>query len=422
MDLSEATQYFHLSDTLQQEFEPDWDHAQAEIPEDIPELEDDSINRNADYAKLDAALKPRLLETARTIRKNPALKALFRYCYFRLYRCEEVRDFRQWPQLDDILGDNFGLFYLLISLGLVPITEKKHQELGVPEEITRQTVLQISCYNLNHMTAFDGAPGILRNQLYWLHWYTSGVIFRIGRFEYRLKPVGDIGKVYRNRQSGAKLLFARDGERFDREGYVDGIDDKYDDAGWTVTFAESDDHVSGNPVSPFGHAENRRVTLSLAEWELYLDADSQVLDLHIPAGGGMDIEACRDSFEKAFAFFSDHFTDFSARAFYCNSWIFNPLFSEELPESNLAGFMNQQYLFPVKCPGNSGFFFVFCRDYDDLSQAPRKTSLQRAMLETLEAGKPLRSGGMLFFTEDLHHFGDRYYQNLWQTADFQRFL
>lgn len=53
--------------------------------------------------------------------------------------------------------------------------------------------------------------------------------------------------------------------------------------------------------------------------------------------------------------------------------------------------------------GDDGLFFIFCRGYDDWTQAPRETRLQRALLD-------LYCGGMVFLREDLGRFGEQVYR------------
>jgi len=153
----------------------------------------------------------------------------------------------------------------------------------------------------------------------------------------------------------------------------------------------------------------------LKEWEKITGPDDLLIDMHIPSGGGLSLAACEDSMRRAVQFFKNYFPDQKTRAIFCASWLFNTQFEEKLPDSNLTKFMRELYLFPIKSSGKDGFFFVFCRDYEDLPQAPRKTSLHRVMLDTLESGKNLRSGGMVFFNEDLNHFGEQYYRTKWDN-------
>jgi len=57
-------------------------------------------------------------------------------------------------------------------------------------------------------------------------------------------------------------------------------------------------------------------------------------------------------------------------------------------------------------------YFLFGKTYeeDELPSAPRDTSTRRTMLEILESGERLRTGGMLYFAEDLDAFGDSVYR------------
>ncbi len=92
------------------------------------------------------------------------------------------------------------------------------------------------------------------------------------------------------------------------------------------------------------------------------------------------------------------------------SWIFNTQFEDSMPDSNLAKFMRELYLYPAASNGRDGFFFVYAREYDDLSQAPRDTSLQRTLLDIM-AEEQLRTGAMFILIEDLKHFGHQYYRS-----------
>jgi hypothetical protein len=136
-----------------------------------------------------------------------------------------------------------------------------------------------------------------------------------------------------------------------------------------------------------------------------------MIDMHIPAGGGMTPERALDSFQKAVAFFSRKNPGKFREIFICHSWIFNTQFEEKMPDSNLAKLMRECYLFPHDSSGRDGMFFLFGRDYENLSQAPRDSSQRRAMLEILESGERLRTGGMLLFAEDLPRFGTQCYRN-----------
>lgn len=133
----------------------------------------------------------------------------------------------------------------------------------------------------------------------------------------------------------------------------------------------------------------------------------------------MTLEACRESMARAFEFFGRFFPGAQKDIIMCCSWIFNTDLEEKLPDSNLARFMRELYLFPAPSWGAPGFFFVFCREpheFGSLAEAPRNTRLERFMLETLENGRKLRNGGMFFCREDMPRFGTQQYRAAWAGA------
>jgi len=49
--------------------------------------------------------------------------------------------------------------------------------------------------------------------------------------------------------------------------------------------------------------------------------------------------------------------------------------------------------------------------------APRETSLQRAILDYLQAGNVWRAGGMFFLMDDLDRFGRQWYRSSYSIFD-----
>lgn len=64
------------------------------------------------------------------------------------------------------------------------------------------------------------------------------------------------------------------------------------------------------------------------------------LEIHIPAGGGMTPESCRDSIEKSRGFFKKYFPDFVYSKYTCHSWLLDEtLLGFVKEDSNIAKFM-----------------------------------------------------------------------------------
>ncbi|MDH7571693.1 MAG: acyltransferase domain-containing protein, partial [Armatimonadota bacterium] len=123
---------------------PHWEESVASMGEDIPFfLQPDQVRVHRDWSGLAPELEPLLVETARRIAADPALRTLAWHAYRLLFHHEEYRDFTRWPSLEGVLGADAGIFFLLVSMGMVPRVREVHQQLGVPEEITRDTCREI---------------------------------------------------------------------------------------------------------------------------------------------------------------------------------------------------------------------------------------------------------------------------------------
>ena len=125
----------------------------------------------------------------------------------------------------------------------------------------------------------------------------------------------------------------------------------------------------------------------------------------------MDHIACGESFRAATEFFPRHHADFPYKAFMCFSWLLDPQFERYLnPNSNIVRFLQEYYLFPLSAFGPiQSFANIFDNHTGPLSEAPQRTSLQRAIRKHLEEGGVWRVGGGIILPEDLH-WGQQVYR------------
>ena len=413
MNIKQIADKFGIPENLDA-IAPGWEESLGAMPAGIPDfLKPENFITSARFCGFKPDIETSLISTAAQICKDDALLQLCWHCFYQLTDGSHPINYNRCPDFKKKLGDNFGIFYLLLALGVVPGAKAAYTKMNIPEDIVRHTMKEIEGFNENHKIAHK-VPGMLTNQLSWIGLYYKGRLFRLGRMEYKLEPFGFQRFFYRNKKTGVKICFAPDSIRYNGEGFVDGtggiIDEKN---GWTSSFYEENGIIYGNPVSPYGYALKKQLQVSLKEWEPALKPNDWMIDMHIPPGGGMTPEACVASFKTAFDFFNTRFPEKKSSAIVCSSWIFNTQFEAYLPESNMVKLMRELYLFPVQSVGNDGMFFVFYKDFKDLSQAPRETRLQKAMFDILESGKKLRSSGMAFFIEDLKHFGTGHYRKTW---------
>jgi hypothetical protein len=83
--------------------------------------------------------------------------------------------------------------------------------------------------------------------------------------------------------------------------------------------------------------------------------------------------------------------------------MFDPRLQELLPEnSGLVTLQKKVNLFPLCSPADRcGLYFIFGKDDISLEDAPRETSLQKAVLNHVKNGGFLSGGGMLIFEDQV---------------------
>ncbi len=354
---------------------------------------------------------------AEQIADDEALCRLLWHCYWSIFKAPKSPKLDGWPSFKKALGDQSSIFYLLVGLAMIPLTRRHHRELVIPEAVTKDTCQQVRCFCENHQRG-EGGMGLEATQLAWLRHYTMKPYFRLGRMEYWLKPFKGGIVVYKHQDSGEILALAEEDIRFNGAGYVDGTGGQFDEEnGWTSILEEGDEETVGNPVTPYGMALHKVVRLPWPEWERVLGPETPVLDMHIPPGGGLTPQACRDSHAQAVQFFDKHYPEQPFSALVCNSWMFNTQLEEILPENaNLNRYMRELHLFPVKSTGEDGLWFIFLKrgiTAENLDDCPRDTSLQRAILDFLKAGNTWRGGGMFMLREHVELFGRECYRSSW---------
>ncbi|MEU6019882.1 acyltransferase domain-containing protein [Micromonospora sp. NPDC047134] len=117
------------------------------------------------------------------------------------------------------------------------------------------------------------------------------------------------------------------------------------------------------------------------------------IDLHIPDSGPLTPEAIDTSLNEAREFFPRHFPDEHYTAFACGSWLLDPQLAEYLPEdSNIVRFQRRFELEPYEQPEGLDpdvevLRFVFRTLTTPLDALPRRTLLQRAVIDHLTAGR-----------------------------------
>lgn len=114
------------------------------------------------------------------------------------------------------------------------------------------------------------------------------------------------------------------------------------------------------------------------------------LGVHIPAYGPLEPAACDASFESARAFFPRHFPERRFAVATCGSWLLDPQLAVYLPESaNIIRFQRRFTVVPgwSRVADEDVLRFVFGRVPASLDELPRSTTLERAIVDHLRAGR-----------------------------------
>ena len=393
-----------------------WCESEACFPDTIPRLlVPEQITSTREFSWLPSEADGILQAAALRIVASQELLHLAWHCRQVTYGHLDYhsRKLGQWPILTEALGDLSGAFYLLVGLEAIPRMLNVHRSLGVSERVSRDSCSHFPEATDRYREHHGGRFGFLPRALYWLRNHTKGDLYRLGRLEYMVKPFHGKLNAYRHRVTRDVIALAEPGMRLDGDGLaargVPGED------AWTTTQELDGTVVRGHAISPRGFVQKRENCLDLADWDVVLSPGDPVLETHIPAGGNMTPESCRDSMAQALEFFPRIFPDKPFVGFACGSWILNPELDRIYrPDSNMVLWQRELYLFPIPTGSRAGIYFVFGREDVDPATAPRDTSLRRALLDHLSKGGRLIGGAMFMLLEEFPHFGTQVYRRQWE--------
>lgn len=259
-----------------------------------------------------------------------------------------------------------------------------YRQKGIDEEVFLDTVKDIAFYTYR---CFE-KKGIWGNSdPNWTKLHIRGLLFRLGRLQFEKASFWS-GVVLKNRETGREIMLPEDGAAFDEQGFAarEGVEPYV-----CAKVERAGDLVASNVYLSKGKAVFKEVHLDTKKWEYVLQPGDPVLSVHIPAGGKMDSELCRQSFKRAEGFFDD----FPFKAYVCYSWLLDVAFKKLLREdTNIRRFQDLFCLFPVQSEGKRALTEAFKGKVpEDFSKAPRETSLQRALADFISAGGRLHDGG-----------------------------
>ncbi|MBD2864543.1 acyltransferase domain-containing protein [Paenibacillus oceani] len=284
-------------------------------------------------------------------------------------------------------GPHSGMLAAVVYMGALPQTISWYESKGIPENVLVDTLQDMAVW-MRHYKRYQGEWGL--GQTNWLIKHWTGKLFRLGRLQFIFTTYRKPVIAFRHRQTGRIAALSDSVVRYRADGQVDGTNGISDpEHGWTSVYTYDGNIHTGHLISKDGSAVRSPVRLSDAEWELVLEPGDTVLDVHIPEGGKMSHELCRDSYGQAVTFAARHFPEVPYKGFVCSSWLLGPVFKQLLPaDSNIVRFQSDYYVTPIKSDEDQTLerVFGFGTKLDDLPRLPRETTLQRIVYDHLAAG------------------------------------
>jgi hypothetical protein len=298
----------------------------------------------------------------------------------------------------DVLGVDTGMLYLLTAMSLIPgFIARAHRE-GFPEKYGKAGAERIGSTTVFYAQEYNGAFGLRSKSLLFLLHYNQTATWRIGRFDFVVHKTTDtIPEIYC--KDDEVIAFCADGIMLDENGEQVDIPEK------SVRIAKiqtDGTRVTGIPIDfDHGLALNKQVTIDLKSgWEKVAGANDWTLFFHIPGGGGMTPKLCESSFKEALEFFKEYMPERNFRIIWSASWIFNPRWKEELPDSNLAKLITRGRLYPAVAGVNPGLYFVFGKTEGDPEQFTANNRLEKVVLQCYRE-KSLRRVGWFIRTSEI---------------------
>lgn len=229
-----------------------------------------------------------------------------------------------FPPLLERLGPVHRYFWVYVFLATLPQVRAFHQGRGISAEVSRRTLADLGRNMAVHRRWYgEGGLGVV----FWIIRHFTGAIYDLGRLQFERVTLGN-----------------RSGQAVRAAGFP---------------------HTTGDPV----------------------------LSVHIPEfSGPMSPTACDAAFARARTFFPKHFPEETYRLAVCWSWLMDEQLAEYLPaSSNIVQFQRRFTIAAREEVDDAGIVrFVFGRagwSPDQLDDLPQRTTLERAIVDHLRAGR-----------------------------------
>lgn len=348
-----------------------WFRAEARAQEtfpigDVPFLTDEYLDEISTNLQLSENNRRTIAKAMRRVRGDEQLRGLF-WLWHHILFCDSApsgEDIAHWP-----VPYRSAAFPAVVLLSGFPTLKKMYEERNVPDDVAQDTLFAVNeCMDLYKETTGENGLGTM--YMNWLLHHFRGQLYKLGRLEFEMRPLGNDVRVFRHRKNGRLTTFLAE------------------------HIEEKSGRMTGTSVSKNGCVGERPISIDLSMWELKLQPGDSVLSVHIPRRGKLHPKLCDDAFERARSFFATCFPEERFRAFYCGSWMMDPKLRMLLDDqSNLIQFQRRFQLFPLAGSDDSVYRFVFQCSKREAALLPERTSLQKKLKKFMASGGRIDSKG-----------------------------
>ncbi|MFS0726020.1 acyltransferase domain-containing protein [Paenibacillus sp. 1P07SE] len=287
-------------------------------------------------------------------------------------------------EVGDVLGEDADCYLAYVYECAYPKLAALYRERGYPEQVLAATLRDFDIRVHNYRGMY-GRAGI--DDYNWLTLHMTASLVQLGRLQYVFDKRSNYGtRIYRSRRDGALLVVAEGGQPINDKGFI-----SHEDPVFHTVLTEDEERITAHLINVCGDVLRDQTVLDLQEYECLLRDGDPVIDIHIPAEGKLDIDACRSSLDEAWTFAQRYYPDMAYRGFVCASWLLSDELAETLPPaSNLVRFSS---LF-TRCAGAEGehsliYRWIFGMDKEREAYRTHEatTTLQRGAHRLMDEGR-----------------------------------
>lgn len=244
--------------------------------------------------------------------------------------------------------------------------------------------------SLNEIT--HDTPALCRLSPF-LYGYSKPFTLRLGRLSYQLIPFKDYSELYEDAQ-GNRLFAALPNYRYGEDGLQA-------EDGFLPIHEIRDNALTAHVFGPDGHLRLQPETVDLKKYHCVLSPEDDVITVHIPEGGRLELSQVKESLAMAKDVYGKYFPQ--AKAIVCQTWFIDPNLRGPVIRdgSNMAVFAD---LFDVICGPDNEYHSIYEHVFKVKKQpladlTPRNSLQERILRYALEGGKMYWGFGVL---KELH--------------------